>query len=84
MQPFQKFLLEASTPIEYLVKIQVKGTENTTETDSYMQCGEQCQWLDREENKCKLFKETLKTKIENNVATILRTKNCLQVTDALI
>lgn len=80
MQTFQQFLKESVTPQEFVVKIEIRGTD-----DAWMDCGENCQWLDRTETspKCLLFKETLSTKKDGEAAYASRTKNCLSVTDSL-
>jgi hypothetical protein len=81
MQTFQQFLTEADAPSEFVIKIQVRGTD-----EAFVLCGEQCQWLIREESsvKCQLFKEALSTKKEGEAAYPLRTKACLSAIESLI
>lgn len=84
--PFSQFLTESEEGVEFIVKILVRGNSNTTEEDLFMQCHENCQWLDRTEgqSKCSLFKGLLKEKKIGDISHALRSPNCLSATDALI
>jgi hypothetical protein len=82
MKTFNQYLMESEPPSEFIVTILVKGTTD----ESFIKCSEQCRWINKTDKsvKCDLFKETLKTKKEEESEYLLRTKNCLSVTDSLI
>ena len=83
--PFSQFLTEAEEGVEFIVKILVRGNSNTADEDLFMQCHENCQWLNRAdtEPKCILFKGALKVKKVGEVSHALRSPNCLSATDSL-
>lgn len=81
MKPFSVFLEESEEPIEFAIKILVRGREG----DAYKECHPKCQWLNMEETpKCVLFKGSLAmNRHDNGASHPLRNSNCTFVTEGL-
>lgn len=85
MKTFSRFLTEAEGGTEFVAKILINGTtkENSSPTDPWFECHSDCQWLDAPNSRCNLFQKELKPGKEGS-NHLLRSKECLSATDALI
>jgi hypothetical protein len=81
---FTQFFKESAEGQEYVVKILIRGTDET----DFLRCHDQCQQLGKVEDSnkplCKLFDVELK-ETEGDLSPIpLRTKKCIDCTNRLI
>jgi len=79
MKAFSRYLNESEEGVEYVLKIRINGTEGQT----YLECHQQCAYLDHEKNFCKLFQQEMKLS-DDEARRPLRTKECVSAVEGLI